>query len=74
MGNCKDCRHWKSDSFLCCAVDVITVDYPNGDDPPGGETECVIAVSESDERPSAGLKTGPLFGCVQFQLAPKKGL
>jgi hypothetical protein len=68
MGNCKDCRSWDKDSFLCGAVVIDMVDEnPYGALSPG-EMDFIIAVMVDDDQGlDAGLKTGPLFGCVQFQ-------
>jgi hypothetical protein len=68
-GNCKDCRHWEHKNYgrdgqahECSAVD---------DDAQTGELKdanfALYAEALDDSGLSYGLKTGPMFGCVQFQ-------
>jgi hypothetical protein len=70
MGNCKDCRHWNPDNYLCQAVDQIEV-FPDDQTSPG-DTDFKIAVSCNDDQGlDVGLKVGPLFGCVQYQFTTR---
>jgi len=69
MGNCKDCKHWEhhTDCYrkqwnTCGAVDWV--DYADKM-PEGGFA--LYADASDDTGLSAGLKTGPLFGCVRFK-------
>ncbi len=66
MGNCKDCKSWKSvtsiygrEYHICDAIDGV-------DEEIMGDYDAIILRSPDDY--PAHLMTGPLFGCVQFQL------
>jgi hypothetical protein len=66
MGNCKDCRNWDKDSFLCNAVGDMSVAPFSIKSP--GDTDFKIALTCLDDQGlEVGLKVGPLFGCVQYQ-------
>ena len=64
MGNCMHCRNWDIDDQTC-RVDWVD----QGADI--GQADMAIYASASDDHGLvAGLKTGPMFGCVQFQHRP----
>lgn len=60
-GNCKDCYRWSKESQEC-DLDWINREAKIKDDQFG-----VFANAWDDSGLVAGLKTGPLFGCVQFR-------
>lgn len=68
-GNCKDCRHWAFHQDMrgkewheCDAVDWRTraAKVENAD-------FAIYTEAHDDSGLWAGLRTGPMFGCVQFQ-------
>ncbi len=64
MGNCKDCRHWwqhGNEWNTCNAVDWVAFDEPID-----ASIAAIYADAHDDSGLDAGLKTGPMFGCVQF--------
>jgi len=69
MGNCKDCRHWEHHHDMrnkkwstCNSVDWVGYDQSIDDC-----DAAIYADASDDSGLEAGLKTGPMFGCVQFQ-------
>ena len=66
MGHCKDCRHWNKDSFSCETVEWMD-DYADSNTSPGEYDFKLAVVYDDDQGLSVGLKTGPMFGCVQYQ-------
>ena len=69
MGHCKDCNYWDSHVdtrnkswHTCEASDWVERDATIGD-----EDLAVYASATDDTGLDAGLKTGPMFGCVKFQ-------
>ena len=64
MGNCKDCQHWHRIRFECLQV---CTNYEN-DQPIPEDKEFRMDVTFNDDQGlDVGLKTGPLFGCVEFE-------
>ena len=64
MGTCKECRAWEDGE--CVLVDWIATTETED-----GANFSVYATSDDDQGLQCGLKTGPDFGCVQFQLRTK---
>jgi len=69
MGNCKDCRNWEQRHDIqnrkwseCNAVDWVVKGENIGD-----ADMALYAEAHDDSDLNAGLKTGAMFGCVQFQ-------
>lgn len=69
MGNCKDCRHWEHHIDMrgkrwstCNAVEWVAYDASIDE-----RGSAIFADAHDDSGLDAGLKTGPMFGCVQFQ-------
>ena len=69
VGHCKDCRFWESHvnghdtaATTCEAAGWVRYDQKLNDD-----SFAVYADANDDQGLEAGLKTGPLFGCVKFQ-------
>ncbi len=62
MGNCKDCHKWDEDDGTCRLPDWI-----DGDDKLAGDSMAVCAMAADDQGLDVWLRTGPMFGCVQFQ-------
>lgn len=68
MGNCKDCKFWEShfdgrkEWHTCEAADWV-----DREDKIGEEGFALYAEALDDSGLMAGLKTGPLFGCIKFQ-------
>lgn len=74
MGNCKDCRHWDELFSICVGVDWIDV-FEDDVKPMDKANGFAIAVCAPDDQGlTIHLKTGPLFGCVQFQPALREGV
>jgi hypothetical protein len=74
MGHCKDCKHWESHTagpnkswHTCEAPDWVDYDAKIGD----GDF-AIYAHASDDTGLTAGLKTGPMFGCIKFQPHGKK--
>ncbi len=71
MGNCKNCKYWEAH------LDTRNRDWHTCEAPawveyhaPIGEADfAIFADAHDDSGLMAGLKTGPLFGCVKFQAA-----
>ena len=68
MGHCKDCKHWESHIdtrnrswHTCEAANWVERDSKIGDD-----DLAIYADANDDSGLDAGLKTGPMFGCVKF--------
>ena len=74
MGNCKDCRWWQhhTDVYNKSWADCAAADWVDRDSRIGDADMAVYAEASDDHGLNAGLKTGPMFGCVQFQLSGKK--
>jgi len=67
MGNCKDCKYWDSYDQTCDGVEWVDLDSKIGD------TEfAYYADANDDSGLSAGIKTGPMFGCIKFVAKPVK--
>lgn len=66
MGNCKDCTKWYRRDQTC------RVDWVERSDRVEEGEMAIFAEAHDDSGLMAGLKTGPLFGCVQFQPKPKR--
>lgn len=67
MGNCKDCRSWDKDLFLCEFVEFV--DQRPLSTQKADDADFKIAITVSDDHGlECGLKTGPMFGCVHFQM------
>lgn len=69
MGNCKDCLHWEHHIDMrnkqwstCSSVDWVAVDATIDE-----RVAAIYADACDDSGLDAGLKTGPMFGCIQFQ-------
>lgn len=69
-GNCKDCRYWESHVDMrgnswntCNAADWVSRSHKVD-----GADFAIYAEAHYDSGLDAGLKTGPMFGCVQFKL------
>ncbi len=69
MGNCKDCKYWESHQDMrgkvwttCERVDLVNSVEEIGDDGAG-----VLVEISDDYGLMAGLRTGPMFGCVKFK-------
>lgn len=69
MNHCKDCKYW--DAHLgdrgvtwntCARLDWVDVADKIGDD-----EAAIYADASDDSGLDAGLKTGPLFGCIKFE-------
>lgn len=68
-GRCKDCKHWHTqihngiEPVSTCKLPRV-VDY----DTKIAENELAVYAQANDEWGLiAGLKTGPMFGCIKFQ-------
>lgn len=68
MGFCKDCKHWESHSDVrnrawhtCSAADWVERGTEIGED-----GLAIYADATDDSGLDAGLRTGPMFGCVKF--------
>lgn len=70
VGNCKDCKYWETygNSFYyptewkeCDRPDRVMRYDPTKDD-----EVALYADALDDSGLTAGLKTGPMFGCVHF--------
>lgn len=74
MGNCKDCRHWRSvhDTLNrtyheCDAVGFeIEASKPG---PDGVEGNGFVIYTNDTHGSEESFRTGPNFGCVRFQPA-----
>ncbi|NUX58681.1 hypothetical protein [Paraburkholderia youngii] len=69
MGRCKDCKYWESHtdmrnkSWQTCEAPQW-VDYAAKI----GDADFAIYADASDDTGlQAGLKTGPMFGCIKFE-------
>lgn len=69
MGHCKDCKFWEShgdrrnNSWHTCELpDWVEREAKVGDD-----SFAIYAEAHDDSGLTAGLKTGPMFGCIKFQ-------
>ena len=63
IGNCKNCRNWKSG--YCDRIDRI--DWMNGKIP---DDDCGLDVHFLDDQGlDINVSTGPLFGCTKFEAA-----
>jgi|GEM_PF-2895864 len=68
MGHCKDCKHWESHEDFrgkqwttCEAPDWLGIA-----DKISADGLAIFADASDDTGLNAGLKTGPMFGCVKF--------
>lgn len=68
-GNCKDCNYWRfhHDGFNtswheCDKADWVELKEALPDDSMG-----VYSYALDDSGLRAGLRTGPMFGCIQFK-------
>lgn len=70
MGHCKDCGFWDSDTknFNTCLFPDWVDQYTKIED----DTFAIYADACDDSGLTAGLKTGPMFGCVKFKPIKKK--
>lgn len=68
VGHCKDCKHWHQAlghvHWNTCEAANTEVDY---DTPMPEDGFGLYAHVNDDCGLSAGVKTGPLFGCIKFQ-------
>ena len=64
MGTCKVCRAWEGG-------ECIFVDCLDEKEEVRGANFAAYATAADDHGLRYGLKTGPDFGCVQFQLRSK---
>lgn len=62
MGHCKDCKWWRSDDKECRAIGEESNQYY---EPLGNDFVLYVRVTD-DHGLETALKTGPMFGCVQF--------
>jgi len=62
MGNCKDCKNWDKNYHTC------DVDWVNQNKLIVEDNFALYADAHDDSGLQAGLKTGPMFGCVKFKL------
>jgi len=60
MGYCKDCSRWDKYENTC------SVDWKDRDSKVQDDDFFIYAHASDDQGLDAGLKTGPLFGCIQF--------
>ena len=68
-GNCKDCRFWEShtDSWNKTWRTCEAADWVARDDKIADDAFAIYAEALDDSGLEAGMKTGPMFGCVRFQ-------
>lgn len=68
MGLCKDCKYWEShtDVFKKSWCTCEAVDWVERDDKIEDNEVALFASASDDTGLRAGLKTGPLFGCIKF--------
>ena len=65
---CKDCKFWESHWDgrktwnICQVADWVSQDYKVADD-----EIAYYADASDDSGLDAGIKTGPLFGCIKFE-------
>lgn len=73
MGNCKDCRYWESHidmrgrSWNTCEV----ASWVSRTDTIADNSIAIYADASDDTGLDAGIKTGPLFGCIKFMVMVK---
>ena len=72
MGYCKDCRNWRSHfgEFGKTWQTCEGVDWTDMTDRINEDGFALYAESDDNSGLSAGLRTGPLFGCIKF--SPKE--
>lgn len=73
MGNCKDCKFWESHtdqwykswnkSWNACEA----VNWVNRSEKISDSSFAIYADASDDSGLDAGLKTGPMFGCIKFE-------
>lgn len=68
MGNCKDCRNWETHTDIFDKRwTECNIDFVERKDAIGDSDMAIYANACDDTGLDVGLKTGPMFGCVQFQ-------
>lgn len=74
MGNCKDCKFWEyfQDTRGRKWHECHRVSWLDFDVKVEESNFAIYAHSSDDYGLEAGLKTGPMFGCVQF-VSKKRG-
>lgn len=73
MGNCKDCKYWESywdgrKTWNTCEV----ADWVGQTDAIADDAIALYADALDDSGLEAGMKTGPMFGCIKFVARPVK--
>lgn len=68
MGYCKDCKHWRSHlgEFNKAWETCEGVDWTDMTSRIKEDDFALYAEAHDDSGLSAGLRTGPLFGCIKF--------
>jgi len=75
MGNCKNCDHWRvvSDMRGRTYTECNKVPWVETGQAMCADSFAVYAEASDDSGQTTGLKTGPMFGCVQFKPIPSGG-
>lgn len=73
-GNCKDCQYWRHhvDGYGAAWNECEGVDSTGLEDPVLNADFAIYAEAHDTSGLQVGLKTGPMFGCVQFKLNTEK--
>lgn len=67
MGNCKDCSFWEHHHDVWNKEwDACRIDWVDYSEKISENSAAIYADASDDSGLDAGLKTGPMFGCVRF--------
>ena len=69
IGNCKDCKYWgqTQDGYGKSWTECEFPEWATRDEKIADDGIAYYADASDDTGLDAGLKTGPMFGCIKFK-------